>query len=82
MISVLASLLHADEGLRGPVQCHITRLLLVAMNSQSASYDLERSMLSKLKAECGSAFTSKLEGMFKDIDLSKDVMKDFQVMHV
>jgi cullin-4 len=28
-------------------------------------------MLSKLKAECGANFTSKLEGMFQDIDLSK-----------
>lgn len=27
-----------------------------------------------LQTECGSAFTSKLEGMFKDIDLSRDLM--------
>lgn len=26
------------------------------------------------QTECGSAFTSKLEGMFKDIDLSRDLM--------
>ncbi len=31
--------------------------------------------------ECGAAFTSKLEGMFKDMELSKDVMVQFkQVM--
>jgi hypothetical protein len=30
------------------------------------------------QAECGSAFTTKLEGMFKDIDLSKDVMASFR----
>lgn len=45
------------------------RLLL----NKSASIDAEKSMISKLKAECGSQFTNKLEGMFKDIDLSKDV---------
>ena len=50
------------------------RLLL----DRSASYDMERSMISKLKTECGNAFTSKLEGMFKDIDLSKDIMGSFR----
>lgn len=28
--------------------------------------------------ECGAAFTSKLEGMFKDMELSKDVMVQFK----
>ena len=45
---------------------------------KSASIDTEKAMISKLKAECGSAFTSKLEGMFKDIDLSQDVMAAFR----
>ena len=31
---------------------------------KSASVDSEKSMLSKLKAECGAAFTSKLEGTY------------------
>jgi len=35
-------------------------------------------MISKLKAECGSGFTSKLEGMFKDVDLSRDVIASFR----
>ena len=35
-------------------------------------------MISKLKNECGSQFTNKLEGMFKDIELSKDIMASFQ----
>ena len=50
------------------------RLLL----GKSASIDAEKSMICKLKAECGSAFTSKLEGMFKDVDLSRDVMASFR----
>mmetsp|Transcript_20842 Transcript_20842/g.46666 ORF Transcript_20842/g.46666 Transcript_20842/m.46666 type:complete len:729 (-) Transcript_20842:640-2826(-) len=50
------------------------RLLL----DKSASVDAEKSMISKLKAECGSGFTSKLEGMFKDVELSRDVMSSFR----
>lgn len=50
------------------------RLLL----GKSASIDAEKSMISKLKAECGSQFTTKLEGMFKDINLSKDIMGSFR----
>jgi len=50
------------------------RLLL----DKSASIDAEKGMISKLKAECGSGFTSKLEGMFKDVDLSRDVMTSFK----
>ena len=51
------------------------RLLL----GKSASVDAEKSMISRLKAECGSQFTAKLEGMFKDVDLSRDVMHNFEV---
>ncbi|KAF9366738.1 Cullin-4 [Mortierella sp. NVP85] len=50
------------------------RLLL----NKSASFDAEKSMLSKLKAECGSGFTTKLEGMFKDMDTSRDIMINFK----
>ena len=78
------------------------RLLL----GRSASVDAEKSMIAKLKTECGAQFTSKLEGerrraapapapgapcsrgaqprapraagMFKDVDLSRDVMAGFR----
>ncbi|GAA5986059.1 hypothetical protein JCM10908_006388 [Rhodotorula pacifica] len=46
------------------------RLLL----NKSASFDAERSMLLKLKDECGAGFTQKLEIMFKDMELSADIM--------
>ncbi|BGP50287.1 hypothetical protein JCM10450v2_006203 [Rhodotorula kratochvilovae] len=49
------------------------RLLL----NKSASFDAERSMLLKLKDECGPGFTQKLEIMFKDMDLSADVMRAY-----
>lgn len=41
----------------------------------------EKSMIAKLKAECGYQWTNKLEGMFKDVQLSKDLMKDFREMY-
>jgi cullin-4 len=50
------------------------RLLL----GRFASIDAEKAAISKLKAECGSQFTSKLEGMFKDVELSKDAMTSFR----
>jgi len=49
------------------------RLLL----GRSASADLEKSMIAKLKAECGATFTNKLEGMFKDMDLSRELMGNY-----
>ncbi|KAM7505971.1 hypothetical protein LguiB_004875 [Lonicera macranthoides] len=50
------------------------RLLL----GKSASIDAEKSMISKLKTECGSQFTNKLEGMFKDVELSKEINESFK----
>eukprot|EP00798_Chlamydomonas_sp_ICE-L_P023806 gene23806-9369_t len=48
--------------------------MMSKLKAESASVDSEKSMMSKLKAE----FTNKLEGMFKDIDLSTDVMAAFR----
>lgn len=50
------------------------RLLL----EQSASIDSERMMITKLKVECGSSFTNKLEVMLKDKDVSNELMDRFQ----
>lgn len=50
------------------------RLLL----AKSASADAERGMISRLKQECGSAFTVKLEGMFKDMDVSDGIMSAYR----
>ncbi|KAH7426376.1 hypothetical protein KP509_11G098900 [Ceratopteris richardii] len=35
-------------------------------------------MISKIKTECGSQFTNKLEGMFKDVELSKEINESFK----
>ena len=49
------------------------RLLL----NKSVSLDAERALVSKLKAECGGGYTAKMEGMFKDVELSRDVMTNY-----
>ncbi|KAK9826788.1 hypothetical protein WJX81_000888 [Elliptochloris bilobata] len=49
------------------------RLLL----QRSVSNDAEKGMITKLKAECGSQFTNKLEGMFNDMELSHDIVSAF-----
>jgi len=54
---------------------HLARRLL---NQKSASDDSEKMMISKLKSECGCQFTSKLEGMFKDMTLSNTVNEEFR----
>ncbi|KAL4779501.1 Cullin family-domain-containing protein [Aspergillus varians] len=41
---------------------------------RSASDDAEKSMLSRLKIECGSSFTHNLESMFKDMEVARDEM--------
>uniref|UniRef100_A0AAX7T2W7 Cullin family profile domain-containing protein n=1 Tax=Astatotilapia calliptera TaxID=8154 RepID=A0AAX7T2W7_ASTCA len=56
---------------------------LRAGNKEATEEELER-ILDKIMIifrfihECGAAFTSKLEGMFKDMELSKDIMIQFK----
>lgn len=54
------------------------RLLL----DRSHSDDLERFLIGKLKQSCGSHFTSKLEGMITDMNVSKDTQSQFQAWNV
>jgi len=44
---------------------------------RSASFDAERNMLTRLKNECGAAFTHNLESMFKDMDLAREEMMSY-----
>lgn len=45
---------------------------------RSASADAERSMLSRLKTECGAGFTQNLEQMFKDVELGREEMSGYK----
>lgn len=51
-----------------------TRLLQGLCESEHS----EKSMIAKLKTECGFNWSNKLEGMFKDVQMSKDLMNDFK----
>lgn len=68
--SFLLRFIHGKDVFEAFYKKDLAKRLLVG---KSASVDSEKSMLSKLKAECGAGFTSKLEGMFKDMELSKDI---------
>lgn len=48
------------------------------VSHQSASDDAEASMISKLKQACGFEYTSKLQRMFQDVHLSKDLNDAFK----
>ncbi|KAI1724436.1 cullin family domain-containing protein [Ditylenchus destructor] len=43
--------------------------------------DAEKAMLAKLKNECGAGFTQKLEGMFKDMEISKEFCATFKQVY-
>jgi len=45
---------------------------------RSASADAERSMLTRLKTECGAGFTQNLEQMFRDIELGREEMSSYK----
>ncbi|KAJ3131094.1 Cullin-3, partial [Physocladia obscura] len=58
---------------------HLAKRLLYG---RSVSEDAEKGFIAKLKVECGSQFTQKLEGMFNDMKLSEDTMTQFRNLPV
>ena len=48
------------------------------VHTSSASDDAETSMISKLKEACGFEYTNKLQRMFQDIQISKDLNSNFK----
>lgn len=56
-------------------KAHLAKRLL---NSKSLSEDIEKNLISKLKMEIGTSYTSKLDGMFRDMKLSKDMMDKYK----
>lgn len=74
-IMVLFRFIHGKDVFEAFYKKDLAKRLLVG---KSASVDSEKSMLSKLKQECGGGFTSKLEGMFKDQELSRDINVAFR----
>lgn len=74
------------QGSLRPMTVHNLLLQILNINTKSDSNELSYTyeiftfncILLFFFAECGAAFTSKLEGMFKDMELSKDVMVQFK----
>ena len=48
------------------------------VQAMSASDDAEASMISKLKQACGFEYTNKLQRMFQDVGVSKDLNDEFR----
>lgn len=48
------------------------------LNQRSASDDAEKVMIAKLKMQCGTHFTSKMEGMLSDLAVGAGLRKEFE----
>ncbi|TFY77364.1 hypothetical protein EWM64_g6649, partial [Hericium alpestre] len=59
-------------------QFYTTRLSKRLIHDVSASDESEASMISKLKEACGFEYTNKLQRMFTDMSLSKDLTDQFK----
>jgi cullin 3 len=54
---------------------HLAKRLL---HNKSESTDVEKQMISRMKLELGNNFTTKLEGMFKDMTTSEDLTSGYR----
>ena len=54
---------------------HLARRLLM---DKSASLEIEKQMISRMKIELGNTFTAKLEGMFKDMAISDELTANYR----
>mmetsp|Transcript_10011 Transcript_10011/g.17564 ORF Transcript_10011/g.17564 Transcript_10011/m.17564 type:complete len:759 (-) Transcript_10011:8-2284(-) len=58
-------------------QVYRSQLAKRLLNNRSASIDAERSMIAKLKLACGAQYTSRAEGMLKDLLTGDDFKRAF-----
>lgn len=56
-------------------QRHLARRLL---HGKSESYDVEKQIISRMKQELGQQFTSKFEGMFRDLTTSSELTSGYR----
>ncbi len=59
------------------VEIYRNQLAKRLLNQRSASPDTEKIMISKLKMQCGTQFTAKLEGMLNDLTVGADQKSEF-----
>jgi cullin 1 len=55
-------------------------LLAKRLLDQRSTIDMEKVMIAKLKMQCGTQFTSKMEGMISDLAVGSDMKGDFDCM--
>ncbi|KAK3003633.1 hypothetical protein RJ639_019632 [Escallonia herrerae] len=78
-VMMLFRYLHEKDVFEKYYKQHLAKRLL---SGKTVSDDAEeRSLIVKLKTECGYQFTSKLEGMFTDMKTSQDTMQGFYTNH-
>lgn len=74
-IVFLYGYIHDKDVFENHYQHYLSSRLL---NSLCESEHLEKTMIAKLKTQAGYQWTNKLEGMFKDVSASADMMKTFK----
>ena len=62
--------------------CYKKALAKRLLSGRSACFDAERMVIAKLKTECGAQFTTKLESMFADIQISKQISDLFAASEI
>jgi len=72
---ILFRFLQDKDLFEGFYKQHLAKRLLLEKN---VSDDAEKLMISKLKTECGTQFTTRLEGMFRDMELSNQTMAEYR----
>ncbi|QDZ25877.1 cullin [Chloropicon primus] len=78
-VMTLFRYLHEKDVFEKYYKQHLAKRLLSGKLSME---DHERTVILKLKTECGYQFTSKLESMFNDIRTSQDIMQDYKNHHL
>lgn len=71
IISGIFCYLHAKDVFEAFYKRDLAKRLLW---NRIVSMDVERNFVSLLKAECGAGYTAKMEGMFQDMDWSRETM--------
>ncbi|KAI7748694.1 hypothetical protein M8C21_000343 [Ambrosia artemisiifolia] len=77
-VMMMFRFLHEKDVFEKYYKQHLAKRLL---SGKDVSDDAERSLILKLKTECGYQFTSKLEGMFTDMKTSQDTNDGFYLKH-
>lgn len=74
-VVVIFKFLQSKEAVEAAYKKYLAGRLL---QNRSISMQLEKDVVMRLKAECGASFTSRLEGMFKDVEGTPELTRLFR----